>query len=292
MRRGRAGGGRPGRPGSSSAAAADRHPPTRRTRRRAAAPAEPPCWPSRCVPVVPTTSPEVLAPRRHRPPTPTGRARPVRPAWTAPTMTLPALATGLVIQPGMELPMPDESTPAARPRPAGHPRPRRRRPRRAAAGRRVRRRRPRAAPCPQPWRVAARAAAARRPRRRRRRRRADPASPARRADQARGRRGPDRPARRRRRRRRSRSSTHRRRAAMEDGPVLTPTRSTSALRYGWRLAEEAADAGVDVLVLGAVRQRHGGGRRGRAGRDHRRRAGRACSAGWSRPAPRSTTTPG
>jgi nicotinate-nucleotide--dimethylbenzimidazole phosphoribosyltransferase len=39
--------------------------------------------------------------------------------------------------------------------------------------------------------------------------------------------------------------------AMEDGPVLTPEAVEQALRHGWRLAEEAADAGVRLLVLGA-----------------------------------------
>jgi nicotinate-nucleotide--dimethylbenzimidazole phosphoribosyltransferase len=38
---------------------------------------------------------------------------------------------------------------------------------------------------------------------------------------------------------------------MEDGPVLSADEVESALRYGWRLAEEASDAGVDLLVLAA-----------------------------------------
>ncbi|MFB6398499.1 bifunctional adenosylcobinamide kinase/adenosylcobinamide-phosphate guanylyltransferase, partial [Polymorphospora sp. 2-325] len=50
-------------------------------------------------------SPEVLTP----PPPPDDSAPPLpADAWTAPTMTLPVASTGLVIQPGMELPMPDE----------------------------------------------------------------------------------------------------------------------------------------------------------------------------------------
>ncbi|MET8233757.1 bifunctional adenosylcobinamide kinase/adenosylcobinamide-phosphate guanylyltransferase [Micromonospora sp. NPDC005298] len=40
-------------------------------------------------------------------------------------------------------------------------------------------------------------------------------------------------------------------AAMEDEPALSPEQVESALRYGWRLAEQAADAGVQLLVLGA-----------------------------------------
>jgi nicotinate-nucleotide--dimethylbenzimidazole phosphoribosyltransferase len=38
---------------------------------------------------------------------------------------------------------------------------------------------------------------------------------------------------------------------MEEGPALSDDAVESALRYGWRLAEEASDAGVDVLVLGS-----------------------------------------
>ncbi|MFC4021199.1 bifunctional adenosylcobinamide kinase/adenosylcobinamide-phosphate guanylyltransferase [Micromonospora sp. GCM10011542] len=40
-------------------------------------------------------------------------------------------------------------------------------------------------------------------------------------------------------------------AAMEDGPALSLDQVESALRYGWRLAEQAADAGVQLLVLAA-----------------------------------------
>ncbi|MDZ5446467.1 adenosylcobinamide-GDP ribazoletransferase [Micromonospora sp. 4G57] len=40
-------------------------------------------------------------------------------------------------------------------------------------------------------------------------------------------------------------------APMEDGPALTADEVESALRYGWRLAEQAADAGVQLLVLAA-----------------------------------------
>ncbi|WP_341716996.1 bifunctional adenosylcobinamide kinase/adenosylcobinamide-phosphate guanylyltransferase [Micromonospora sp. FIMYZ51] len=40
-------------------------------------------------------------------------------------------------------------------------------------------------------------------------------------------------------------------AAIEDGPALTAEQVDAALRYGWRLAEEAADDGVQLLVLAA-----------------------------------------
>ncbi|WP_030488870.1 bifunctional adenosylcobinamide kinase/adenosylcobinamide-phosphate guanylyltransferase [Micromonospora chokoriensis] len=40
-------------------------------------------------------------------------------------------------------------------------------------------------------------------------------------------------------------------APMEEQPALTPEQVESALRYGWRLAEQAADAGVQLLVLAA-----------------------------------------
>ncbi|MEU3457321.1 bifunctional adenosylcobinamide kinase/adenosylcobinamide-phosphate guanylyltransferase [Micromonospora sp. NPDC006766] len=40
-------------------------------------------------------------------------------------------------------------------------------------------------------------------------------------------------------------------AAIEDEPALTAEQVESALRYGWRLAEQAADAGVQLLVLAA-----------------------------------------
>ncbi|HEX6970055.1 MAG TPA: nicotinate-nucleotide--dimethylbenzimidazole phosphoribosyltransferase, partial [Micromonosporaceae bacterium] len=40
-------------------------------------------------------------------------------------------------------------------------------------------------------------------------------------------------------------------APIEHGPALSPDDVEAALRLGWRLAEEAADEGVDLLVLGA-----------------------------------------
>jgi nicotinate-nucleotide--dimethylbenzimidazole phosphoribosyltransferase len=215
----------------------------------AAAPAEPPVLAEPAVPVVPATSPEVLTPAPAPAADANGSGPAGAPAWSAPTMTLPALATGLIIQQGMSLPMPDEFTPP-------HARDRvatldlggagfgglQRVVEFAAAtqGRAV----------PQPWRsprvVLIRgdhnggAAAG-----------TLPGESRRRADQARAGEGPiarlaadagatlqvvDAPA----------------CAAMEEREVLTLEEVDSALRYGWRLAEEASDAGIDVLVLGAV----------------------------------------
>jgi nicotinate-nucleotide--dimethylbenzimidazole phosphoribosyltransferase len=169
-------------------------------------------------------------------------------ALTAPTMTLPLVATGLVIQPGMDLPLPDEGAPAAA------------QDRMStldvagagfgnlaeavsfAAGVQSR-------PVPAPW-TAVRvlllhgdheggAAAG-----------ASAGDSARRADQARAGEGPlaalaaaagaslqvvD-------------AATA---APIEDGPALTPEAAEAALRYGWRLAEEAVDSGIDLLVLGS-----------------------------------------
>ncbi|MEU6078852.1 bifunctional adenosylcobinamide kinase/adenosylcobinamide-phosphate guanylyltransferase [Micromonospora sp. NPDC047074] len=205
---------------------------------------------------VPATSPEVLTP------TATGVARPVAPAatvpggdtgaggagWAAPTMALPMVATGLVIQAGMELPMPDEYTgPQAIERLATLDVP--------GAGLGVLERAVSFAAAtqgtatPAPWDavrvlllhgdhlgdVAAGTVAG---------------ESARRARQARAGRGvlarlagecgaelqvvQAPPA-----------------APMEAEPALTGEQVEAALRYGWRLAEEAADAGVRLLVLGA-----------------------------------------
>jgi NaMN:DMB phosphoribosyltransferase/adenosyl cobinamide kinase/adenosyl cobinamide phosphate guanylyltransferase len=41
-------------------------------------------------------------------------------------------------------------------------------------------------------------------------------------------------------------------AAIEDGPATTDEEVETALGYGWRLAELAADEGVDALVIGAI----------------------------------------
>ncbi|KAB1930672.1 cobalamin biosynthesis protein [Micromonospora sp. ALFpr18c] len=168
--------------------------------------------------------------------------------WAAPTMALPMVATGLVIQPGMELPMPDEYTgPQAVDRLATLDMP--------GAGLGVLDRvvgfaaATQATSTPVAWgsvRVlllhgdhAGGASAG-----------TIAGDSARRATQARAGQGAlarlaaesgaslqvvDAPT----------------AAAMEDEPALSPAQVESALRYGWRLAEQAADAGVQLLVLGA-----------------------------------------
>ncbi|WP_406078805.1 bifunctional adenosylcobinamide kinase/adenosylcobinamide-phosphate guanylyltransferase [Micromonospora sp. NBC_00858] len=168
--------------------------------------------------------------------------------WAAPTMALPMVATGLVIQPGMELPMPDEYTgPQAVDRLATLDVP--------GAGLGVLDRvvgfaaATQGTSTPVAWgsvRVlllhgdhAGGASAG-----------TVAGDSARRAVQARAGRGAlarlaaesgaslqvvDTPA----------------AAPMEDQPALAPEQVESALRYGWRLAEQAADAGVQLLVLGA-----------------------------------------
>ncbi|WP_406071840.1 bifunctional adenosylcobinamide kinase/adenosylcobinamide-phosphate guanylyltransferase [Micromonospora sp. NBC_01638] len=168
--------------------------------------------------------------------------------WAAPTMALPMVATGLVIQPGMELPMPDEyAGPQAVDRLATLDIP--------GAGLGVLDRvvgfaaTTQGTSTPQAWgsvRVlllhgdhAGGASAG-----------TVAGESARRAAQARAGRGVlarlaaesgaslqvvDTPA----------------AAPMEDQPALSLEQVESALRYGWRLAEQAADAGVQLLVLGA-----------------------------------------
>ncbi|SCE99798.1 adenosylcobinamide kinase /adenosylcobinamide-phosphate guanylyltransferase [Micromonospora coriariae] len=168
--------------------------------------------------------------------------------WAAPTMALPMVATGLVIQPGMELPMPDEYTgPQAVDRLATLDVP--------GAGLGVLDRvvgfaaATQGTPTPVAWssvRVlllhgdhAGGASAG-----------TVAGESARRAGQARAGQGAlarlaaesgaslqvvDTPA----------------AAPMEDQPALSPEQVESALRYGWRLAEQAADAGVQLLVLAA-----------------------------------------
>jgi nicotinate-nucleotide--dimethylbenzimidazole phosphoribosyltransferase len=169
-------------------------------------------------------------------------------ALTGPTMTLPMVATGLVIQPGMDLPMPDEGAPAAaedRMRVldvAGSGFGNLAEAVSFAAGVQTR-------AVPVPW-TSVRvlllhgdheggAAAG-----------SSPADSARRAEQARAGEGPvaalaavagaslqvvD-------------AATA---APIEHGPALTAEAVEAALRYGWRLAEEAVDSGVDLIVLGA-----------------------------------------
>ncbi|MGI5519404.1 bifunctional adenosylcobinamide kinase/adenosylcobinamide-phosphate guanylyltransferase [Micromonospora sp. CA-259024] len=168
--------------------------------------------------------------------------------WAAPTMALPMVATGLVIQPGMELPMPDEyAGPQAVDRLATLDVP--------GAGLGVLDRvvgfaaATQGTSTPQAWgavRVlllhgdhAGGASAG-----------TVAGESARRAAQARAGRGAlarlaaesgaslqvvDTPA----------------AAPMEEQPALSLDQVESALRYGWRLAEQAADAGVQLLVLGA-----------------------------------------
>ncbi|MEV0326281.1 bifunctional adenosylcobinamide kinase/adenosylcobinamide-phosphate guanylyltransferase [Micromonospora echinospora] len=168
--------------------------------------------------------------------------------WAAPTMTLPMVATGLVIQSGMELPLPDEyAGPQAVERLATRDVP--------GAGLGVLERvvgfaaATQGTPTPQPWgpvRVLLLhgdhegGASAGSP----------AGESARRAAQARAGVGVlarlaaengatlqvvDAPT----------------AAPMEVGAALTAEAVESALRHGWRLAEEAADAGVHLLVLAA-----------------------------------------
>jgi nicotinate-nucleotide--dimethylbenzimidazole phosphoribosyltransferase len=168
--------------------------------------------------------------------------------WTAPTMALPVAATGLVIQPGMELPMPDEEAgPQAVERLAGLDVP--------GTGLGTLEQvisfaaATQGSPTPTPWRsvrvllvhgdhsggVAAGTVSG---------------ESERRAGQARAGQGVlarltaesgaslqvvDAPA----------------AAPIEHGPALDADQVDSALRYGWRLAEKAADAGVQLLVLAA-----------------------------------------
>ncbi|MFC0030573.1 bifunctional adenosylcobinamide kinase/adenosylcobinamide-phosphate guanylyltransferase [Micromonospora chaiyaphumensis] len=192
--------------------------------------------------------PEVLTPTA--PPAPAPAPATAAPAadWAAPTMALPMVATGLVIQPGMELPMPDDYTgPQAVDRLATLDIP--------GAGLGVLERvvgfagATQGTATPAPWHSVrvlllhgdheGGASAG-----------ATPGESARRARQARAGRGPlarlaaengaglqvvEAPT----------------SAPIEDGPALSGEQVESALRYGWRLAEQAADAGVQLLVLAA-----------------------------------------
>ncbi|MER7456460.1 bifunctional adenosylcobinamide kinase/adenosylcobinamide-phosphate guanylyltransferase [Micromonospora sp. NPDC126480] len=194
----------------------------------------------------PQALPEVLTPTV--PPTTAVPDDDGRTPWSAPTMALPMVATGLVIQPGMELPMPDEyAGPQAVDRLATLDLP--------GAGFGVLDRvvgfagGTQGTPTPAPWdtvrvllvhgdhRGGAAAGTV-------------PGDSARRARAARAGRGAlarlaaeagaslqvvDAPAAR----------------PIEVEPALTPDEVESALRHGWRLAEQAADAGVRLLVLGA-----------------------------------------
>ncbi|MEU4775384.1 bifunctional adenosylcobinamide kinase/adenosylcobinamide-phosphate guanylyltransferase [Micromonospora sp. NPDC023644] len=197
----------------------------------------------------PEPSPDVFTPDTPPPAAPaTAGAEPNGTAWAAPTMALPMVATGLVIQPGMELPMPDEYTgPQAIERLATLDVP--------GAGLGVLERAVGFAAAtqgtvtPAPWgsvRVlllhgdhlggAAAGTVAGESARRARQARAGQGALARLAAES----GAElqvvqAPA----------------SAPMEAEPTLTGEQVEAALRYGWRLAEEAADAGVRLLVLGA-----------------------------------------
>ncbi|MGW9194804.1 bifunctional adenosylcobinamide kinase/adenosylcobinamide-phosphate guanylyltransferase [Micromonospora chersina] len=192
--------------------------------------------------------PEVLTPAAPVAPAPAPAGAPGQADWAAPTMALPMVATGLVIQPGMELPMPDDYTgPQAVDRLATLDIP--------GAGLGVLERvvgfaaATQGTATPRPWgpvRVLllhgdheGGASAG-----------ATPGESARRARQARAGKGAlarlaaengaslqvvETPT----------------SAPIEEGPALTGERVESALRYGWRLAEQAADAGVQLLVLAA-----------------------------------------
>ena len=206
------------------------------------------------------------------------RASPAADVLSQPTMTLPLVSPGLVIQPGMDLPMPDERRRPRRPRPARHPRPARRRPRPAARGGRVRRRHPgtarpaavarRSGCCCSPATTTGGAAAG-----------DDPAESSAASTQARGRRGrrwpgwPARPA------PTSRWCDCRRPAPWRTARSLAADAVEAALRQGWQLADAAGDAGVDVLVLGLLRRRHGRRRRRGAGRDRPAPSRRRCCPG-------------
>jgi nicotinate-nucleotide--dimethylbenzimidazole phosphoribosyltransferase len=196
----------------------------------------------------PVALPEVITPPPPVEPATNGATPVVADPLTAPTMTLPVVATGLVIQPGMDLPMPDEyAGPQATDRLAtldfagaglgaladvvSF-----------AAG-------TQGVAAPKPWESVrvlllqgdhdGGAAAGR-----------TAGESTRRADAA-----------------RAGGSALARLAAdagaslqvvaapgaapIEDGPALAADEVEAALRYGWRLAEEAVDSGVDLIVLAA-----------------------------------------
>ncbi|SCF47160.1 bifunctional adenosylcobinamide kinase/adenosylcobinamide-phosphate guanylyltransferase, partial [Micromonospora mirobrigensis] len=201
--------------------------------------------PTSAVPAPAATGPAVNGVVAPQPAPPVGE-HPV--AWAAPTMTLPMVATGLVIQPGMDLPMPDEyAGPQAVDRLATLDVP--------GAGLGALDRlvgfagATQGTPTPTAWdrvRVlllhgdhAGGAAAG-----------TVPGESDRRAGQARAGRGALA-----RLAAESRADVQVVRtpdaAPMEDGPALRPDEVDAALRQGWQLAEEAADTGVRLLVLGA-----------------------------------------
>jgi nicotinate-nucleotide--dimethylbenzimidazole phosphoribosyltransferase len=191
--------------------------------------------------------PEVLTPTVAE--TPTNGAEPAAgDALTAPTMALPMVATGLVIQPGMDLPMPDEHAgPSASDRLATLDV--------AGAGLGALERvvtfaaATQGTGSPVPWRSVRvllmqgdhdGGAAAGDP----------PGESARRAELARA--GEGAPARLAAEAGASLQVVDAPTAApMELGPALTTDAVEAALRHGWRLAEQAADSGVDLIVIAA-----------------------------------------
>ncbi|MBE1492530.1 bifunctional adenosylcobinamide kinase/adenosylcobinamide-phosphate guanylyltransferase [Plantactinospora soyae] len=217
----------------------------------AATPSAGPAEPSAATPSAWTdvvgAMPEVLRPGTA--PAPTAEFQPPSGAgWATPTMALPIVATGLVIQPGMDLPMPHEYTgPAAVDRLGTLDLPG------AGLGSLDRvvsfAAATQGTETPAPWRsvrvlllhgdhVGGAAAGT------------VAGESARRADQARRGEGPiarlaaevgatlqvvEAPT----------------AAPMEDGPALSVDDVETALRYGWRLAEEAVEAGAQLIVLAA-----------------------------------------
>ncbi|WP_422746726.1 bifunctional adenosylcobinamide kinase/adenosylcobinamide-phosphate guanylyltransferase [Micromonospora sp. WMMD1219] len=194
------------------------------------------------------TLPEVLTPAAAPVPARAASDEPGTGDWAAPTMALPMIATGLVIQPGMELPMPDDYTgPQAVDRLATLDIP--------GAGLGVLEQvvgfaaATQGTSTPRPWDAVrvlliqgdheGGASAG-----------ATPGESSRRARQARAGRGAL-----------ARLAAENRAglqiveapasAPMEERPALSADEVEAALRYGWRLAEQAADAGVQLLVLAA-----------------------------------------
>ncbi|MEU7173013.1 bifunctional adenosylcobinamide kinase/adenosylcobinamide-phosphate guanylyltransferase [Micromonospora tulbaghiae] len=194
------------------------------------------------------TLPEVLTPAAAPVPARAESDEPGTGDWAAPTMALPMIATGLVIQPGMELPMPDDYTgPQAVDRLATLDIP--------GAGLGVLEQvvgfaaATQGTATPRPWDAVrvlliqgdheGGASAG-----------ATPGESSRRARQARAGRGAL-----------ARLAAENRAglqiveapasAPMEERPALSADEVEAALRYGWRLAEQAADAGVQLLVLAA-----------------------------------------
>ncbi|MEV5633939.1 bifunctional adenosylcobinamide kinase/adenosylcobinamide-phosphate guanylyltransferase [Micromonospora tulbaghiae] len=194
------------------------------------------------------TLPEVLTPAAAPVPAPATPGEPGTGDWAAPTMALPMIATGLVIQPGMELPMPDDYTgPQAVDRLATLDIP--------GAGLGVLEQvvgfaaATQGTSTPRPW-DSVRVLLIRGDHEGGASAGATPGESARRARQARAGRGAL-----------ARLAAENRAglqiveapssAAMEERPALSVDEVEAALRYGWRLAEQAADAGVQLLVLAA-----------------------------------------